>query len=164
MRLFVIPKSRSRAFSDSVLRDLSARSKAKFKRTAEGDLEIDGEGGSEYFAELVLKAVALGFEYKKALKLLNDEFFLEVIDLNQALWGKKNRIKEMKARIIGTQGKARQTLEFLSDCWISVSGEQVTLIGTYEDLKNAREALTKLMEGKAHGSVYSFLEKKNAGK
>lgn len=164
MRLFVIPSARKKAFSDFVLRDLKTKTGAKFKKTAEGDLELEGEGGSEYFAELVLTAIAFGFEYKKALKLLNDEFFLEVLDLNAAMWGKKARIAQMKARIIGTGGKAKNTLEFLSDCWISIFEDKVALLGRYEDLKNAKEGILQLLEGKAHGSVYAFLEKKNARK
>jgi len=70
----------------------------------------------------------------------------------------------MKARIIGTQGKAKSTLEFLSDCWISVFDDKVALLGRYDDLKNAREGILKLLEGKTHGTVYSFLEKKKAEK
>lgn len=146
------------------MRDLEAKTSAKLKRTPEGDLEITGEGGAEWFAEQVLTALALGFEYKKACKLLNDDFFLEVIDLNQAMWGKKNRITQVKGRIIGTEGKAKATLEFLTDCWIAVSEDKIGLIGRYEDLRVSREAILKLLEGKAHGTVYAFLEKKKAEK
>ena len=110
MNLFVVPSHRKKAFSDSVLRDLAEKTGAKFKRTREGDLEIEGEGGSEWFAEQVLKALALGFDFRKALKMLNDEFFLDVIDLKAAMWGKKSRIAQMKGRIIGSQSKAKSTL------------------------------------------------------
>ncbi|HIH20843.1 TPA: hypothetical protein HA244_06255 [Candidatus Micrarchaeota archaeon] len=164
MRLFVVPSERKRAFSDSALRDLALRTNAKFDRTADGDVNIEGEGGSEWFAEQVLTALALGFEYKKALKMLNDEYYLDIIDLNQAMWGKKSRITQVKARIIGTQGKAKSTLEFLSDCWIAIGEEKVALIGRYGDLKNGREAIVRLLEGKSHGTVYAFLERKKAQK
>lgn len=164
MRLFKVPPARKKAFSDTALRDLSKRTQAKITRTEEGDLQLEGEGGSEWFAETVLSALALGFEYKKALKMLNDEYFLEVIDLNAAMWGKKNRIEQMKGRIIGTEGKAKATLEELSGCWLSVTEDKVALLGRYEDLKDAKEGVLKLLEGKAHGTVYAFLEKKNAEK
>lgn len=164
MNLFVVPSHRKKAFSDSVLRDLAEKTGAKFKRTREGDLEIEGEGGSEWFAEQVLKALALGFDFRKALKMLNDEFFLDVIDLKAAMWGKKSRIAQMKGRIIGSQGKAKSTLEFLSDCWISVGEDKVALLGKYEDIKCAREGIIRLLEGKTHGTVYAFLEKKKAEK
>ncbi len=164
MRLFVVPANRRKAFSDSLLRDLSSKTGAKFSRTPEGDLSIDGEGGSEWFAEQVLTALVLGFDYKKSLKMLNDEYFLEVIDLNQALWRKKNRIEQMKGRIIGTEGKAKATLEYLSECWISVLDDKVALLGRYGNLKNAKEGVLKLLEGKTHGTVYAFLEKKKAEK
>ncbi len=160
--LFTIPTPRKKAYGDLMLKDLASKTGVKFARTAEGDLNIQGEGGSEWFAEQVLLAIALGFEYKRALKLLNDDFFLEVIDLNQAMWGKRNRITQIKGRIIGTEGKAKATLESLTDCWISISDEKIGLIGRYDDLRLGKEAITKLLEGKAHGTVYSFLEKKRA--
>ena len=96
--------------------------------------------------------------------MLNDEFFLEVIDLNAAMWGKKNRIEQMKGRIIGTEGKAKATLEYLSDCWMSISDDKVALLGRYEDLKTVKAGVLKLLEGKSHGTVYAFLEKKKADK
>ena len=164
MRSIIIPENRRIAISDSVLRDLGEKTGAKFKRGKEGQLEIEGEGGSEWFAELVINAMTLGFDYKKASKLLNDEFFLDVVDLNAAMWGKKKRVEQMKGRIIGTEGKARSTIEFLSDCWIAVGEDKVGLIGKYEDLKIAKEAVFKLLEGKTHGTVYAFLEKKKAEK
>ncbi|MEM4255090.1 MAG: hypothetical protein QXR53_02045 [Candidatus Norongarragalinales archaeon] len=164
MRLFKIPTERKKAFADTLTKDLSRRTGAKISRIEEGDLEIEGEGGSEWFAEQVLTALALGFEYKKALKMLNDEFFLEVIDLKAAMWGKKNRVEQMKGRIIGTQGKAKATLEELTDCWISIAGDNVALLGRYEDLKDAKEGVLQLLEGKSHGTVYAFLEKKKAEK
>lgn len=160
--LFTVPPLRKRAYGDLMLKDLATRTGVKFTRTAEGDLNIQGEGGSEWFAEQVLLGIALGFEYKRALKLLNDDYFLEIINLKQAMWGKKNRIMQMKGRIIGTEGKAKATLEALTDCWISISEEQVGLIGRYDDLRLAREAVIQLLEGKSHGTVYAFLEKKKA--
>ena len=164
MKLFLIPAGKKKPFSDSLLRDLSTKTGAKISRNSEGDLQLEGEGGSEWFAEQVLTALVLGFEYKRALKMLNDEFFLEVIDLNAAMWGKKNRIEQMKGRIIGTEGKAKATLEYLSDCWMSISDDKVALLGRYEDLKTAKAGVLKLLEGKSHGTVYSFLEKKKADK
>jgi len=164
MRLFTVPSKRQKAFIDTILRDLGRKTGAKITRTAEGVLTLDGEGGSEWFAEQVLNAIALGFDYKKAQKMLNDEYFLDVIDLNQALWGKKTRIQQMKGRIIGTEGKAKATLEILSDCWINILDDKVALLGRFEDLKNAKEAVIKLLEGKTHGTVYAFLEKKKAEK
>ena len=98
------------------------------------------------------------------MKFLGDDFYLDVVDLNAAMWGKKSRIQQIKGRIIGTQGKAKKTLEFLSGCWIAVGEDKVALLGGFQELKSQKEAVIRLLEGKTHGTVYSFLEKKKAYK
>ena len=43
---------------------------------------------------------------------------------------------------------------------ISVSGHTVSVIGTFESVSIAKDALEKLIEGRQHGTVYKFLRKK----
>ena len=43
---------------------------------------------------------------------------------------------------------------------ISVSGHTISLIGTFESVSTAKDALEKLIKGRTHGTVYKFLRRK----
>ncbi|MBI5635414.1 RNA-processing protein [Candidatus Micrarchaeota archaeon] len=134
--------------------------KTEFQKDGQNFIaSIAGEGGSEWIAEQILKAVNCGFDEKTALKLLSDEFFLDFVDLNASLWGKKKAIERYSARIIGSQGKVRKTLEELTGARISVSEESVAIIGDFDEIDAAKEAIHRILEGRTHETVYAFLER-----
>ena len=66
----------------------------------------------------------------------------------------------MKGRLIGTEGKARKTIETLTDCYISVYGKTVAIIGEVRDVSLARSAVEGLLRGAPHGNIYKWLEKR----
>ncbi|MFX0149385.1 MAG: pre-rRNA-processing protein PNO1 [Candidatus Hodarchaeota archaeon] len=102
----------------------------------------------------IVKAIGRGFSAERAFYLLDDDIFLETIDLE----GSKSNIKRLKSRIIGEKGKARRMIEASTGALISVFGNQVSLIGEISEIKNAREAITQLVQGSKHGTVFRHLE------
>ncbi|MFH1107400.1 MAG: KH domain-containing protein [Candidatus Micrarchaeota archaeon] len=127
---------------------------------AEGGLELDGEGGDEWIARQVVSALDVGFPLQKAFKLFNDNFFLEVVDLELAVRNPKS-VKRFKGRIIGEGGRAKKTIEELSGAYLSVSGGKVFILGQFDDLQLAKEAVLRLLEGRMHSTVFAFLERQN---
>lgn len=165
MTLIPLPANRVAMFEKNdrkLLKEIEKRGSVTLK-IKEEQMEIEGEGGTEFFAEQVVKAICMGFEPQKAFKLFNDEFFLEIIDLEQVVSRNEKRLALYKARIIGTEGKARTTIEELSDAFVSVYENKIALIGRFEELKAAKEGIKMLLEGKTHNSVYAFLEKQRKG-
>jgi ribosomal RNA assembly protein len=163
MRLFLPTKpGLARLLKDErkLVHEVEAQTKTKIKESDDA-LEIEGEAEDEWVAEQVLKALVMGFPPEKAFKLLKDEWFLEEIDLEAAMRGSKRGTERQKGRIIGTGGKAKKTLEELSGAYLSISGDKVALLGRFEDLQGAREAILQLLEGKPHASVYAGLETRN---
>ena len=162
MRVLAIPRNRINAFKSEVLKQVGERGSVSLSLDKDaGSISIEslGEnGGSEWIAEQVLRAVALGFEPKHAFKLFNDDFFLEEIDLKQAL-GKEKAIERQKARVIGSEGKVKKTIEALSGAFLAISGDSIAVLGRFEDLKLAKDAVYQLLEGKQVSTVYGFLEK-----
>ncbi len=162
MRVLAVPSNRIGAFKSEVLKQASERGGVALALDKDaGSISIeskDEDGGSEWIAEQVLRAVAIGFEPKHAFKLFNDDFFLEEIDLKLAL-GKEKAIERQKARIIGSEGKVKKTIESLSGAFLVVGGDWVAVLGRYEDLKLAKDAIFQLVEGKQILTVYNFLEK-----
>ncbi|MFQ5406619.1 MAG: KH domain-containing protein [Candidatus Micrarchaeia archaeon] len=125
----------------------------------DGNVELEGDGGKTWIAQQVLTAIALGFDQEKALKLLNDDYYIEVIDLEQ-FFSNEKMIERYKARVIGKEGKAKKTLEELTDAHISIWENKIAILGKYEELQDAKEAIQKILQGSTHSGVYGFLEKK----
>ncbi|MFH1779773.1 MAG: RNA-processing protein [Candidatus Micrarchaeota archaeon] len=162
MKLVCVEPRRLAMFSrrdSSLLKEISERTNTTM-RIVDDNIEIQGEAANDYFAELVINAICLGFESRKAFKLLNDEYFLEVIDLKQVVSRNEKRVTQYKARLIGSEGKARKTLEELSGALLSIWGNKIAVIGKYDEIKNVKEAIKMLLEGRKHIGVYAFLERK----
>ena len=72
----------------------------------------------------------------------------------------KNDLVRIKSRLIGTEGRARKTIEDLAKVDVSVYGKTVCIIGKTDDVILARHGIVNLLAGSKHGNVYSYLEKK----
>ena len=64
----------------------------------------------------------------------------------------------IKGRIIGQKGKSRKTIEELSGAYVSVSGHTVALIGAFEEIRLANDAVLMILKGSAHKTVYTMLQ------
>jgi len=107
-------------------------------------------------AENIVKAIGRGFAPETAFKLLDENVTLYILFLP-----KDERVsKRLKSRIIGSGGRARANFERLSVTNIRVYGHTVSIIGKYEAVDAAREALEKLISGFSHAAIYALLEKK----
>ena len=108
----------------------------------------------------VIKAIGRGFTPAQALKLLNDDFYLEIIPLRQLGGTSANAIRRLRSRLIGTGGKTRKTIEEYTKVSMVILGNTVSLIGRFTSLVDAKEAINKLANGANHTSVYAWLEEK----
>ncbi len=105
----------------------------------------------------IVKAIGRGFSPKKALMLQDEDNDIMVIDLEEYVGTSKNAQKRVRGRIIGKQGKSREILEELTECQVSVYGGTVALIGPYEMLQVAKEAVEMLLNGSYHKTVWNHL-------
>ena len=105
----------------------------------------------------VIRAIGRGFDPDTALKLLADDYDLEVINLREHM--KKSDIPRQRARLIGTGGSARKKIETLTDTDIRVYGDTVSIIGDYEGIEMAKKAIKRLaIDGSPHSVVFRDLE------
>ncbi|MHA2392964.1 MAG: KH domain-containing protein [Promethearchaeota archaeon] len=113
-----------------------------------------------FTAQKIVNAVNRGFNPVKAMKLLEDDFDLEVFNLLSILGKSDKRIKRVKGRIIGRGGEMRKAIERFAESFISVYGKNVSVIADYDNLQIARKAITMLINGMPHHVVLKFLESK----
>ena len=85
---------------------------------------------------------------------------LTIIDLREIFGRSKSDIRRVKGRIIGKEGKTRRIIEECTETSISVYGHTVSIIGDVEQSEIAREAISMLVKGSQHATVYRFLQRK----
>ncbi|RLF23965.1 MAG: RNA-processing protein [Thermoprotei archaeon] len=105
----------------------------------------------------IIRAIAYGFSPDRAMKLLGEDTYLEVIDLKQYTSGRREDIVRVAGRIIGEGGKARKMIEELTGAEVSVYRHYVAIIGDYEQVRMARNAIEMLIQGRQHRTVYRYL-------
>ena len=125
----------------------------------EGDVQLIGKDSLALFSlREVIKAIARGFNPEIAMLLLKQDYALEVVDITDYN-RQKSHLQRLRGRVIGADGKARVTLERLTETFIVVYGKTISVIGTTERCLLARRAVETLLEGSTHASVYKWLEK-----
>jgi len=116
-----------------------------------------GKELNKYLAEKILRAIDRDFPIKIAFLLLNPDNMLEEINIKE--FTRKKNLSLVKARIIGTKGKALKTVTQLSDRYFTLKGNTVAIIGETTKIKEAITAMKSLIHGSKHAKVYSYLEK-----
>jgi len=126
----------------------------------EGTVLIDGEDSFKvYLTSHIVKAIARGFSPERALKLANEDFCFETLNIKDLIGKSKSDLLRQKARLIGTRGKARRILENMTNTQISIYGKTVCIIGEAVDVMIARQAIERLLQGAKHGNVYGWIER-----
>lgn len=122
------------------------------------EVKIEGTPEDEYIAEKVIDALNFGFEYSVAIQIKEEEnFTFEIINIKD--YTKKQNLKSVRARIIGTQRKALNTIEQLTHCTLELKDNQVGIIGPSESIENAQTAIISITQGAKQSNAYKFLEK-----
>ena len=130
-----------------------------------GEVTIDEAGAPDPVLALkardIVQAMARGFSEDRAFRLLDEDSYLEILDIKDFAHS-KNRVAQIRARLIGTRGKTRRIIEELTSVDVSVWGHTVAMIGGAFEMAIAREAVVMLLRGSEHRTVYRFLERKRA--
>jgi ribosomal RNA assembly protein len=130
--------------------------KTNTKIAVEDEVKIEGEALDVMTAENIVKAIGRGFSPKNALHLLDEDRTLSINYLPK----NEKILKRLRSRLIGTKGKCRRNLELLTKTKISIYGRTIGIIGTYDNVELAEDAISKLIEGSPHSHVYAYLEGK----
>ncbi len=126
-----------------------------------GDVRLDGKEGNLAFynALNMIKAIARGFSPEKAFVLADEEYYLDLIDVSEVAGKSQKEIEAKKGRVIGKRGKARESIEKSTHCFISVYGKTIGIIGKADDVEKARKAVEMLLEGAKHTTVLGYLKR-----
>ena len=156
-----------------VLIGKNGRVKREIEEKCKVQIEIDSHKGDaiisstyEPVAEMqpfkaleIISAISKGFSPERAYRLFSDEdLIFQIIDLKDYAGKSSNTMDRIKGRIIGQNGKSRKTIEELSGAYMSVSGHTVALIGEFEEVRLANDAVIMILKGSTHKTVYAMLQ------
>jgi ribosomal RNA assembly protein len=112
-------------------------------------------------AKDVVTAIGRGFSPDVTSRLIrNEEEIFDMVDLRVIFGRSESDIKRIKGRIIGANGKTRKLIEELTEANVVVYGHTVGIIGTFEQVDAAHNAVQMIIEGCQHQTVYRYLQKK----
>ena len=136
----------------------------KISVSPEGIVTITNPPDSEdpvmaWKARDMIRAMGRGFSPKRALSLIDEDARLIIISLRELVGNSASQLKRVAGRIIGENGRSRRVIEETTETMLSVYGRTVGLIGIDPGLEYATRAVTMLIDGAPHGSVYKYLEK-----
>jgi ribosomal RNA assembly protein len=168
MRLVRIPKDRVGALIGE-----GGETKQLIERRARVKLDIDTEGEvnirdnpDDPLASLkvmdLVKAIGRGFAPHRAMRLLDEDEYLEIVEIGDFVGKKSDKLSRMRSRLIGTNGKTRRIIEDLTGANMSIYGSTVALIGNSVQLPIAKKAVEMILRGSEHATVYRYLERSRA--
>ncbi len=148
--------------------------KRSIEKATETYLDINSEEGIVYIspkenmenplgvwnANHIVKAITRGFNPEVALKLVDDDVYLDIIKLTLFVGKSKKALTRYKSRIIGKDGKTREIIMDMAEVDMAIYGKTVSLIGGLKNIQIAKEAVEMILNGSRHKSVYGFLEHK----
>lgn len=112
-------------------------------------------------AKDIVQAIGRGFIPDVAFRLIrNEDEIFDLVDLRLTFGRSESDISRVKGRIIGTNGKTRKLIEELSEANVVVYGHTIGLLGSFEQVDTARNAVQMIIEGCMHHTVYKYLQKK----
>lgn len=106
-----------------------------------------------------ISAFNRGFDVKTALLLLDEDYDLAIININDYAKSQKRQI-ELKGRVIGSRGMIKKRLSAATSCYIKIFGKTISIIGGVQNVEIAASAIEMLLNGAKHDSVFSMIDRK----
>jgi ribosomal RNA assembly protein len=126
---------------------------------SKNNFQISGEEYSEFLCGEIIKATDFGFNVEDALLLKREDFSLQFLNIKD--YSKKENLENVRARIIGANGRAKGTIEELTGAIIVVNTNQIGIIVRADHLDSVVQAIILIIHGSKHANVFAYLEKQN---
>ncbi|ODO03057.1 hypothetical protein I350_05902 [Cryptococcus amylolentus CBS 6273] len=92
----------------------------------------------------LLKLLARGVSAPQSLKVLQDGIACDIIKIG-GLVRNKERFVKRRQRIVGPNGSTLKAIELLTECYVLVQGNTVSVMGSYKGLKEVRRIIIDCM-------------------
>ena len=96
---------------------------------------------------------------RKAIQIMDEEILFRKINIKD--FTKRKNLEIIRARLIGTRGRTKKTIESISGCNIIINENEVGLICHSEKMEYAITAISNIIKGSKVTNTYKYLEKTN---
>lgn len=116
------------------------------------------ESGAVQKAADFVRAFALGFAVDDALVLLRmDDMYVDSFEVKDVKTLNGDHLARAIGRLAGRNGKTRATIENTSRTRIILADSKIHILGSYRNIRVAKDAIVSLILGSTPGTVYTKL-------
>lgn len=109
-------------------------------------------------AEDFIKAFAFGFDVQDAIVLLRlDDMYIDSFEVKDVKTLSGEHLSRAIGRLAGKGGKTKAIIENTSKTRIVIADSKIHILGSYKNIRVAKDALVSLIQGSTPGKVYTKL-------